>query len=952
MIHSWYLMRPGHDPEAVQLLERLRRAGYPLSGLRIERVVRVEAPGRSREEIAALLPVLASPLTTDVRHHSMLGPLGPDLGTVCEVSYKRAMTDPEMPSFLHAAEAAGVDGIVWMRLATRYQFAGYDTGAIAEEIVARHLLNPQVQTMLRADMPWETLVPQGTSGGVEPVDIAAMDLPALRALSQARRLMMADAQLLRVAEFFRDQGRAARDAELEMLAAAWSDHCNHSTWKALGLLQALRKATDEMGHPLVLSAFVDNSGVMAFYGGWALCIKGETHISPTFGGAPYGGVMTKHGGVIRDIIFTAQGAWPFAGTTVMATVDPRIAWEEVPEGTFHPAVVLRESIRGTHDYTNPMGIPMAWSEYLEDPRNWKGYALGHSVGVLPESRAQKGEPEPGDVVLLIGERTGNDGLHGATVSSAKMTSETATVDAAHVQIGMPIGERVFMEAVPALRDADCIRACTDCGAAGLASAVGEMGNPTGVRIDLAKAPLKCAALLPWQILLSESQERGVLAVPPEKLAEAERILRDYGVPFAALGVFTDTGRFVATHGESVVADLPYSLLGSDGPLPEIAVTEPPPPAIETRLPALPASSEAWVELVAAHLARYGLSDQSAAAHRYDQTVQGATVLPYIGGAREDMPDELAVFTPVPGERWGAGLAVATSQRYADVDPYHAAELIMAQAMTRLVAAGFAPDDIVCNVNVYTPRVTDSPENAWRLRALVHGYHNASIALGMPVISGKDSSSGTFVTKDGRRIDAPLTLTIAALGRMPDAGRVIRKPFVSPGDRIVLFRPGNFRDGLGGSEYLAAHGGSDALPEINPSALRVGAGRYHDLVMAGGVTARSTVAQGGLIRRLFEMALGSDGLGCRIQLPDGTDPARTLFTEWNGAVLFTAPDDRWRTFVPEGMQATGFLGGEEIGIVTDVPHVRVRIRGAETDLFDAPVSRLAEGWRRTFAEVVR
>ncbi len=945
MIHSWYVLRPGVDPEALHLLERLRRAGYPLSDLRIERVVRVEAPGRNRNDLAPLEPLLASPVAM-VAGHSLLGPLGPDHGSIIEVSYTRAMTDPEMASFLHAAEAAGADGILWVRLATRYQFAAVDSSAIADEIVSRHLMNKQVQTVLRADRPWDTLVPQGASGGVEEIDIASMEPMRLREISRTRRLFLSDEQLAGIQEFFREADRPARDAELEMLAAAWSDHCNHSTWKALGLLQTLRTTTEEMRHPLVLSAFVDNSGVMRFSGDWALCIKGETHISPTFGGAPYGGVMTKHGGVIRDIIFTGQGAWPFAGTTVMATVDPRIAWEEVPEGAFHPEVVVRESIRGTHDYTNPMGIPMAWSEYLAHADNWKGFALGHSVGVLPASRARKGAPQPGDIVLLLGGETGNDGLHGATVSSATMTSETATVDAAHVQIGMPIEERVFMEAIPALRDADCIRACTDCGAAGLASAVGEMGNPTGVTIDLARVPLKCATMLPWQILLSESQERGVIAVPPERLADAERILSDYGVPYAALGTFTGTGRFLATYGETVVADLPYAILGSDGPLPAIVVADARRPPVETRLPAPPASPEAWVETVVAHLAHYELSDQSAAAHRYDQTVQGNTVLPYIGGVRQNMPDELAVFTPVPGERAGAGLAVATSQRYADVDPYECGRLLMAQAMARLVAAGFSPDDICCNVNVYTPRVTDSPENAWRLRQLVQGYADASRTLGMPVISGKDSSSGTFVTKDGRRIDAPLTLTVAALGRIHDAGLVIPKPFQKPGDRIVLFRPGLVRNGLGGSVYLAAHGGSDVLPLLNLAAFRTGLDRYGKMLCGGcPPQSRSVVAQGGLIRRLFEMALGSDGLGCRIQSPD-EDPTQLFFSEWNGAIVLAAGDDGWRRFLQEGGEA------EEIGIVTDEPTIRVRTRGADTDLFDAPLARLTEGWSKTFTEVVR
>jgi phosphoribosylformylglycinamidine synthase len=422
---------------------------------------------------------------------------------------------------------------------------------------------------------------------------------------------------------------------------------------------------------------------MLFYHGFAINFKGETHISPTFGGSAYGGIMTKHGGVIRDVIFTGQGAYPIAGTTIMATCDPRMPWEKVPPGAFHPRTVLTEAIRGTHDYTNPMGIPMTWSKYLIHPNNWKGFVLGHSIGIMPENRAKKGQPIPGDFVVLIGGLTGIDGIHGATVSSSSMTSETATRDAAHVQIGMPIEERKIMEAIPVLRDSDCIRACTDCGAAGLSSAVGEMGSACGVWANLAWVPLKCTGMKPWEIWLSESQERGVLAIPPEKLEIALAILESYGVPAAVIGVFTDTDRCQVVFDEKmdsrtwsitkttpisglVAVDLPYSFLTAGCPLPKVKIVavqkEPEPRSVQA-----PTNERGWINLVQEALGHYNICDQSPAAYQFDGTVQGTTVLTYVSGPEERMPDELSVRAPIFGKRVGQGHANAVNQFYGEVD---------------------------------------------------------------------------------------------------------------------------------------------------------------------------------------------------------------------------------------------------------------------------------------------
>ena len=954
MIAKMYVARRrNNDPVCEQLLRLLQKFGYAeLSGLRREHVIRAE--GITLRQLEQLRPLFVNPLVEQAAARSFFTA---GLGPIFEVSFQRAMTDPEMPSFFHGAQVLGVRGVQWVRIALRYQFLGVSRPK-AEEITERFLLNKQVQTFILPGEEWYTLIPQGDVGGVEKIDVAHMDEEELARLSDQRRLFLTAEEWRVIQTFYRTrQLTPARDGEIEGIAAWWGDHCFHKTWKRLGLFRDLKEALRHISHPLVVSALSDNSGVMRFYGGWALNVKGETHISPVFGASSYGGTMTEHGGLIRDIIFTGQGSWPYATTTILATCDPRIPWNAVPGGAFHPLIVLLENIRGTKDYTNPMGIPMAWSQYLIHPRNWKGFALGQGVGILPESRAKKGKPRLGDFVVLIGESTGIDGIHGATVSSVGMTHATSRIDAAHVQIGMPIRERVFMEAIPVLRDRDCIRACTDCGAAGLSSAVGELGEDTGVWLNLAWVPLKCASMRPWQILLSESQERGVLCVPEEKLHESLDILSAYGVPAAVIGVISDSHRFQVVYNRNltrenwearplaimdgeIVVDLPYDFLIDSCPLPPIEVREPQKVLRPYRPTCVPQTSKEWTSLIRRHLAHFNIADQSAAAHQYDQTVQGATVIPYLGGIKENMPDELSVYTPVLRESWGAGVAVATNQFYAEVDPAGCGKLLMAQAMAKLVAAGFRYWEMTANVNVYTPPATDNPENAWRLVQLVrHGYLSASKDLYMPVISGKDSSSGRFDD-----MDAPLTLSVLALGRMEDARFLIPKPFQQPGDTLVLFHPGLREIHLGGSVLLDLYGErGDALSAIDLRAMRDGFVRYHRMLQgfhwSKKVCSRSAVAEAGLIRRLFEMSIGS-GLGCRISLPG--DPLDWLFGELSGAILFAVRGDGWKEY----------LGSEYevLGEVTAQPMIQVFSSDKE-ELFAARIGELQRGWSRTFREVV-
>ncbi|HHS12660.1 MAG TPA: hypothetical protein ENN03_02700 [bacterium] len=938
MITTRYIRRQDDDPHASTLLERLRKEGFfELQDLLIEKAVRLE--GIDSKQADRLRSLFCHPFAEIMTSESTLNA---SRGPILEVGYQRAVTDPELPSILRASQALGVKTLSWVRLCNRYQFIGASREQ-AVEMVSRHLYNPQVQVLIEPGETWDTLKPRGSSAPLEHISLLNRSPESLLKLSEERRLFLDREQMTALQNLEGRIGRPFTDAELEMFAQTWSDHCFHTTWKSLGLLQALWEATHAIDHPMVLSVFEDNAGAVDFYDGWALTVKGETHNSPT-AVSPYGGIMTKHGGVIRDTLGCGQGAKPIGGSTVMGLGDPFMPWEEVPRGALHPRTILMDAIRGTADYTNPMGIPMMFPVYqFHSGYTGKCFALGHSIGLIPRDRAQKGRPRSGDLVVLIGGLTGRDGLHGATVSSSSMTSETAVVDAAHVQIGHPIEERKFMEAIPVLRDADCLRAVTDLGAGGLSSAAGEMGAETGVWIDLARVPLKTEGLRSWEIWISESQERMLLCVPREKWDEASRILERFEVTASLIGRFTGTNRCQVVYDDEHVVDLPFEELRRGCPLPSLEPKAPQPQKKKMQIPDLNTPAE-WEQAALEVIAHLNVCDQSRAGMQFDSTVQGCTVTGPYGGVDGRMPEDVWISTPIHGKPYGAVSALAFNPIYAETDPVAMASLMMVESITKCVAAGVDPKEIVLCDNFYTPRVNS--KIAWILKHMVLSCCELSRALGTPFISGKDSSSGTFIGENGRRIDIPPTLAVLSLGRIRNVRKRIPKPWQQADNVLILAGP--VWSGLDGSIYLDTLGQrGDRLPPADAGLLNDFWKKYSHLAAKGRIRSASALAQGGLFRRLFEMALGS-GLGCRVDLEFLNDHLEAdsvqsgLFAEMIGCVLLeTDPESA------EEVQQS--LGGCTAGRITNSPDIELRIPGGLASL---KMDTLIQAWEKPFQEIAR
>jgi phosphoribosylformylglycinamidine synthase II len=942
-IHSIYILSHD-DAEARNWLTFFRRHGYnSLAQLILERVYWLE--GDVNRDV--LLPLFANPVYQTASSQSRLDP---GAGPIIEIAYRLAVTDPETPSILAAAQALGENRLEFARLSKRYQFTGLSE-ADARHAVRRFLFNPVVQRVREpGDVP-RTLRPTGKPDSVRTISLAGLTDRELLDLSAARSWYAPLSQLKVIQAREVSSGVPFTDAEIEILVQSWSDHCYHTTWKSLGLLKKLSEATARINHPLVVSAFKDNAGGLEFYDGWVVTLKGETHNFPS-SIAPFGGVATKHGGVIRDTLGFGKGAYPIGGTTVMGTMDPLLPEDGLPGGALHPQLIVSESVRATAYYMNPMGIPMMHPVYRRHAGYAKCFALGHSVGLIPKKFAAKEEPRPDDLVLLIGGETGRDGIHGATASSTTMTAETLEKESAAVQIGHPITERKFTSAIPVLRDEGCIRLITDLGAGGISCAAGEMGAETGVTLNLDAVPLKDQSLTAWEILLSESQERMLIAVPPEKLAEAEALLDLHEVGHSVIGRFTDSKRLEAFWRGGRVVNLEMDFLWSACPIDPVPSAEP-----QRNLAAVclhePQARDEWSTAIQRVLGHYHCADQSAAGARFDSTVQGRTVVGPYGGKNHRMPTGIFVAAPILGMNYGIITSIAFNPFYGEINPAMMARLMVSEAITKAVVAGADYREMVLCDNFYTPRIR--PEIAWDLTRMVEAIAALSSGLGTPFISGKDSSSGTFETANGQ-IEVPATLAVAALGRIPDVRKVVTKELKRPGNKILLVGRAD-SNALGGSVYADTYGQRGSRLPDAPGAddLRAVWSALLDLHESGAYASASAIAEGGIALRLFEAAFGA-GLGVRLDLEllervhlasaESDGKLRRdglLFGEFVGSVLLeVAPE-----FDP-GL----FFAGVPFAVIGEViPEPKLMLTSGNETLWQDEISNLAKVWSSTFREVL-
>jgi phosphoribosylformylglycinamidine synthase len=790
------------------------------------------------------------------------------------------------------------------------------------------------------------------------VPLRELDDAGLERVSRDGQLSLSRDEMRAVREHFREQGRDPTDVELETLAQTWSEHCSHKTLKGAVdfdgrhfdnlLKETIFGATQEVRRRLgrddwCVSVFEDNAGVVRFDDRYNVCFKVETHNHPS-AIEPYGGANTGLGGVIRDPLGTGLGASPVCNTDVFCFAPPDTPPESLPPGVLHPLKVMKGVVAGVRDYGNRIGIPTVNgavcfdARYLANPLVFCG-----TVGLIPVDRCQKAA-RPGDLVVVAGGRTGRDGIHGATFSSAELTAESESVSGGAVQIGNAITEKKLLDVILQARDAGLYHAITDCGAGGFSSAVGEMGEKLGAAVELEKAPLKYAGLSYTEIWISESQERMVLAVPPEKWEALRTLFAGEDVEATVIGRFEETGRLRLSYEGQQAADLSMQFLHHGRPAVVRKATQRretnpvfdcPPWGAKS-----PPDREDFTDTLCKILASPNVCSKEWIVRQYDHEVQGASVIKPLVGVGDDGPGDAAVVAPVLGSKVGIAVGCGINPRYGDLDPYAMAAAAVDEAVRNVVAVGADPARVALLDN-FCWGDTDRP---WVLGSLVRAAEacrDVAVAYLMPFISGKDSLKNEYHSRGRLPIVIPPTLLISALGRVPDVTRCVTMDLKEPGNRLYLV--GTTRDEMGGSHYHLVHGlTGGTVPAVDLRQAPRTFAAVHRAIAAGLVRACHDLSEGGLAVAAAEMAFAG-GVGAELAPPVETAPsdAALLFSESATRFLVEVRPDRAAEF------EACFAGVPLAYVGRTVREPRLRITGTVEDtVISAPLSQLKESWQKT------
>lgn len=910
-----------------------------------------------------------------------------DTEHVVDVFFHPGVTDTLAESVLEGARLLGITEIARVETGRRYLLDHRLSLAEARLIAESLLYNPVIQQYaLQA-----AGAPVGPASSTEPLPPTEMPAPSvahvpltrmsdeeLLELSRSGLLALNLEEMRMIQRYFQELGREPTDVEMETLAQTWSEHCSHKTFRATIeyreldgagnvlaqetihnlLKQYIMRATSELARPWVVSAFSDNAGVISFAQGQDVAFKVETHNHPS-AIEPFGGANTGVGGVIRDVL--GVSARPIACTDVLCFGPAEIESDTLPAGILAPRRVADGVINGVRDYGNKMGIPTVNGAVLYHP----GYIYNPLVfcgclGLLPHGSHPRAA-RPGDLVVALGGRTGRDGIHGATFSSGEMSSEINAQAGAAVQIGAPITEKKVTDALLQARDLGLYTAITDCGAGGFSSAIGEMGAEIGVQVELAKAPLKYQGLAPWEIWLSEAQERMVLAVPPEKLEQLLAICEIEEVEASILGNFTGDQRLRVTYDGEPVADLDMAFLHDGRPNRRLAAVwqEPTPEAVAAYLAQMGGSPLARAEdpidanqALLALLSHPSIASKEEVVRRYDHEVQGATVLKPLVGVAGNGPGDATVLRPILDEPVQAGIVISNGVNplYGLLDPYHMATCAIDEALRNLTAVGGDIDRTAILDNFCWGNPADPAQLGSLVRA-VKGCYDASLAFGTPFVSGKDSLNNEY-RASGQRLPVIPTLLISAFGVIEDAARTVDMSLKAPGN--LLYLVGLTRADLAGSHYATLFERADfarrfprtGLPQVHFEQARAIMRALGAAIRAGLVQSCHDLSEGGLAVAAAEMALaGRLGLTLDLAAAPGAsqveDALTLLFSESPSRFLVeVSPEQQtaFENFLRERQVADfALLGGV-------VPSEHLVFRRGEQTLIDQPVSALQAAWK--------
>ena len=785
-----------------------------------------------------------------------------------EVTRKRGVMDPVDSTVVKGIKDLGLIARS-VKTAKRFLIAGKFTTDQLETIASKVLANKIIEDVF---IDKDNLFYEGKNETVDYVfhkqelDILDADDEQLLEISEKGQMYLTVEEMKAVQKYFVILGRKPTDVELETVAQTWSEHCMHKTFKGIIdyngehidnlLAKTVMKATSDLNKSWCVSVFKDNAGIIEFDENFNICFKVETHNHPS-AIEPYGGANTGIGGVIRDTLGTGLGAKPILNTDVFCFGPLDMPQEEIPESVLHPKRIFKGVVSGVRDYGNRMGIPTANGSIFFDER-YIGNPLVYcgNVGLIAKDKCEK-ESYKGDLILLVGGRTGRDGIHGATFSSVELSHESEMVSSGAVQIGDPIMERKVTDALLIALDRGLYNNITDCGAGGLSSAVGEMGEKLGAVVDLEKVPLKYDGLSYSEIWISEAQERMVLSVPPENMEEIRSVFEGENVEATFIGEFTGDKRLHLRYKGETVADIEMSFLHDGVPRTTRKATWHLPSHKEPDIK----EKNDYGEDLKKILSSWNVCSKEWVIRQYDHEVQGGSVLKPLVGVDNDGPGDACIVRPVLGSDKGVIVSNGMNPKYGDIDPYHMASSAIDEALRQVVSVGGSLEEVALLDN-FSWGNTSKPECLGGLVRASRGCYDIALYYGTPFISGKDSLNNEFKAGD-KTIAIPPTLLISAICVMPDVTRAISMDVKSPGNLIYII--GMTKNELGGSHYYYTHGFiGNSVPKVDTEIAKRTMDLLANATGKGLVRSCHDCSEGGLAVTAAEMSFAG-GYGMALDL---------------------------------------------------------------------------------------
>ncbi|MCR4666411.1 MAG: phosphoribosylformylglycinamidine synthase [Desulfovibrio sp.] len=982
------------DMQGAKTARRMEKAlGVNVGEIRVFKVFTMD--GLDKEQCARLVSegILHDPILQDAECGE-LSTSFPIPDWIIEVGFRPGVTDNEARTAREAAAMALSVPRTAIRAYTalQYRITQKKEVPLSRETVerlARDLLcNTLIQRFrIKSAEEWRNepgFPPLAASVTGEACDtvltipLSTMDDDTLKKTSRSNTWALNLQELHKIRKAFCEEGEKKRrkslnlpmdptDVEMEILAQTWSEHCKHKIFaSSIDYFNAengrhenvdnlyktcIRDTTKTIRamkgeNDYCKSVFKDNAGVIAFTEGYDACIKVETHNSPS-ALDPYGGALTGIVGVNRDPMGTGMGAELVCNTDVFCFASP-FHQAPLPPRLLHPRRVLEGVREGVEHGGNKSGIPTVNGSLVFDER-YLGKPLVYcgTVGILPtEVNGKPGwqkKANTGDVIVMVGGRIGKDGIHGATFSSEELHEGSP---ATAVQIGDPITQRKMYDFIMLARDRGLYTAITDNGAGGLSSSVGEMAEDTGGCVmDIARAPLKYDGLRPWEILLSEAQERMTLAVPPACLSAFMDLAKHMDVEATELGTYTDSGYFTVTYNDRVIASLPMDFMHNGVPQLHLEALWETPDHADGRIEVVGVDQGTFLKKM---LGRLNICSKEAIIRQYDHEVRGGSVIKPLVGREQDGPSDAGIFRPLVESDAGLVVSHGICPKFSDYDTYWMMANAMDEAIRNAVACGANPNALagVDNFCWCDPIQADNnPDGRYKLAQLIRAcraLQHFSLAFGVPCISGKDSMKNDYTNGD-KRISIPPTVLFTVLGVLPNVICTQTSDFKKPGDHIFMLG-GTWRELAGSEAAQELHLDCCRVPCVDaPEALQ----RYqflHGLMRKRVITAAHDCSDGGFAVAVAEMAIGGR-VGCEIDLNalpvmEEMTSSELLYSESASRLIVTVKPD----FAPYLEAIAGTSSCRRIGMVTEGEEVTIK-SGASTILSEN-VLELANAFKDT------